>query len=59
MLVTLEKLRAEYLPGYGVEWIRRAARAGVIPAVRVGRKWLFDPVEVIARLKAHERERAA
>jgi predicted DNA-binding transcriptional regulator AlpA len=38
--------------GYSVCTICRMARAGEIPSVRRGRSVRFDPVEVIATLKA-------
>jgi excisionase family DNA binding protein len=51
MLIGAKELQAQYLRAYTVLTIREWARDGVIPSVRVGRKLMFDPVDVIAALK--------
>ena len=37
-----------------VAWVRRAAAAGTIPAVRIGGLWRFDPTD-IERYEARHR----
>lgn len=32
--------------GRSPEWIRRAANAGVIPGIKVGGLWRFDPADI-------------
>jgi excisionase family DNA binding protein len=52
MLISLKHLRRQYLPDLSEAFLYQLAHAGKIPAVRVGDRWLFDPVAVIDQLKA-------
>ena len=56
MLVTLKQLQLDHLPGYGLPTLRAWARRGLFPTVRVGRKVLVDPGEVLAALRLHTAE---
>jgi hypothetical protein len=51
MLITTFELRTQLLRAYSIRTIREWARDGVIPSVRIARKLMFDPVEVLAALK--------
>jgi len=52
MLVGIQELKTFHLRAYGLKKIRDWARDGLIPSVRVGRKFMFDPKEVLDALKA-------
>ena len=52
MFISTKRLQAEFLTAYSIHAIRLMARDGVIPAIRVGRKFMFDPVDVVKVLKA-------
>ena len=53
MLISIQELKTQHLRAYAEKTIRTWARDGMIPCVRVGRKLMFDPTDVIAALKAH------
>jgi hypothetical protein len=51
MLISTQELKSQHLRAYTIRTIREWARAGIIPSVRVGRKIMFDPADVLATLK--------
>lgn len=55
MLISLKHLKRDFLPDLSEAFLYQLAREGVIPSIRVGDRWLFDPATVVAALKAKER----